>query len=541
MLKAIELRKMNRCVAMYDIRGIQEYIYKNPKIKDVIGASGLVENIIENALTAAIKANPISESESCLLWKNEKAPLPFKDDAKKIQVLFIGGGNAYVLYESGELCYKINKAMSKYIMENTYSLQLAVSVCEKTEDYAADMSNLRNGMETVKAEMKVSKTVGAMPVMQIEIKTGLPAVEDNMSTEARLKKQYKEHHKSESNEEKSLDKISKMAVVHLDGNNMGLRIRNLMESTDSYEDAVNRMRAISFSISNSYEKVFKEMKTEMLSERNEGDKSNRIEGDEPTVIREIVVAGDDITYVCNADIAIKSVEYYCKKISGYTMNMFLKNDSTCSVPSEQDIEEYGFSVCCGIAFVGSHFPFSIAYDVAENCCDEAKDRGKRYAKEIHEKTNSYNENRCGNFIDFQVCKDISCRDLYMTRSREYYTPDGDSLLLRPYYIETEYDPKEMKDMLSDKPFAFKYLVEYIRFFNDADTMPRSLSKKLRNHYCLGKNMVDVDAAFLYSRNWKLPDNAGNATEATRTAFWIKGLNDDHMTARYFDALELMDV
>lgn len=42
--------------------------------------------------------------------------------------------------------------------------------------------------------------------------------------------------------------------------------------------------------------------------------------------------------------------------------------------SKENIKRYGFSVCAGIAYVHSHFPFYIGYEVAEACCDSAKDR-----------------------------------------------------------------------------------------------------------------------------------------------------------------------
>ena len=42
------------CVlAMYDVRGIQAYIFRTNKVKDIIGASRLVEDIIRDAFTAS--------------------------------------------------------------------------------------------------------------------------------------------------------------------------------------------------------------------------------------------------------------------------------------------------------------------------------------------------------------------------------------------------------------------------------------------------------------------------------------------------------
>lgn len=62
------------------------------------------------------------------------------------------------------------------------------------------------------------------------------------------------------------------------------------------------------------------------------------------------MAGDDITFVCNAKLAIPAVRYFLENLG-----------------NEKD-----YSACGGIAFFNSHFPFSDAYQVAEACCDSAK-------------------------------------------------------------------------------------------------------------------------------------------------------------------------
>lgn len=42
-------------LVMYDVRGIQEYIFRTAKVKDAIGASGIVEDIIYKVLFHAVK------------------------------------------------------------------------------------------------------------------------------------------------------------------------------------------------------------------------------------------------------------------------------------------------------------------------------------------------------------------------------------------------------------------------------------------------------------------------------------------------------
>lgn len=241
---------MEKVVAMYDIRGIQKYIYRTQKVKDAMGASALVENIIEDALKEATKGY-----EAELKWHDKEEALPFVEKDIACQVLFIGGGNAYVLFQKEEICKEVNQVMSRYILEKTYSLQLASAHVPKSENYSEDYKRLHEEMNCVKANIKNAKPIGALPIMQTEIKTGYPLTvideqEGLVSTETKIKNDNKRKRISEDDEkifdnlvyEKGID--SNLAVVHIDGNNMGLRIRNLIQDKASYEDAVNEMRKI---------------------------------------------------------------------------------------------------------------------------------------------------------------------------------------------------------------------------------------------------------------------------------------------------------
>lgn len=56
-------------LAMYDVRGIQNYIYKTSKVKDARGASAIVNDIIREALRYALRGESVtSEME----WFDEK-------------------------------------------------------------------------------------------------------------------------------------------------------------------------------------------------------------------------------------------------------------------------------------------------------------------------------------------------------------------------------------------------------------------------------------------------------------------------------------
>lgn len=499
-------------LAMYDVRGIQKYIFKTAKVKDAMGASALVENIISEALEEAVKSEA-SHMQTELKWYNDKGPVKYEERKDlAIEVLFIGGGNACVLYRSEELCLKINRFMSKYVLEQTYSLQLAVAYVKKTSDYAKDYQELYNKMNEIKANMLITKPLGALPIMKVEMKTGYPLCTEQGSTETLLKKKNKKSCLSEK-EEKFFDKLalkkgidSTLAIVHIDGNNMGLRIRELISGKETYSDAVNEIRNISYQIGSQYQSVFEEMNKFFTQKPKKMEKFSGKEF-EP-FIRKIVIAGDDITYVCNAQIALATVEYYCRKISMCTLN---------GQTDKVSIRKYGFSVCAGIAYIGAHFPFSIGYDVAERCCENAKERAKN--------PENLDGMRIGNFVDFQICKNVQVRNLDGIRQRDYQTYSGEQLLTRPYFIPGK-DDKGFKK-LEDKPYHFKHFKKEILYFQDDEKLPRSFAKKIRNTYPQGAFQMQILTQFLNSRGWKMPDGEMK-------------MYDHNKRAKWYDVLEMMD-
>lgn len=510
-------------LAMYDVRGIQNYIFRTAEVKDAIGASAIVENIIEDALKYAVETLSMSKDvhfKVDLEWCSDEDVYEYAEKEEQgadVQVLYIGGGNGFVTYSSRALCRDINKIMAKYVLEQTYSLQLAIAIVDKNGDYSIDYKNLYDEMNRRKANMAFSRPLGALPIMDVEIKTGYPLVTKEGSRETLLKKEAGERVRvSLKHAEKIFDNYvtergvdSTLAVVHIDGNNMGLRIRELMEGYSDYSRAVNVMRRISFQINSCYKNVFQSMSD--YFNQNAGKHSEFDRKETRNFIMKVLTAGDDITYVCNGKIALASVEYFCKQIAGHTLN---------GLNDKESIEKYGFSVCAGIAYIGSHFPFNIGYEVAEACSKCAKDRAK--------KEENMDGKRIGNFVDFQFCKNVRTQNLEDTRQKEYLTSHGEKLLVRPYFISTDADGEGRFKELKKKNYSFDNFRKAVLFFQKSENMPKSFVKTLRNTYPMGKDQMNALYSFIESRNWKLPDESSELYDA------------ESRTAKWYDALEMVD-
>lgn len=533
-------------LVMYDVRGIQDYIYRTSKLKDAIGASAMVGDIIGDALNYAVKrVKDIDDTFSVdLEWFDQNGPTVFEEDYKDVKVLFIGGGNAFVLISSKESAVQINKIMAKYILDRTYSLQLAVAMVKKTENYAEDYRNVFREMVSVKENMIVSQPLGALPIMKVELKTGYPTAYSSLlhtedpdaSTETRLKKTRSDKVRKQLEiEEKKIDSYitekgvdSTVAVVHIDGNNMGMRIRELIQDKKEYTAAVRTMRNISYQINTKFVDVFDSMKE--FFESRSGIQTEYKSKQDNYYIMKVLDAGDDVTYFCNGKIAIATVEYFCREISKYAM-IEVEDENE----RESNLLKNGFSVCAGIAFIGSHFPFSIGYETAENCCEEAKKAAKLNKNIAKVEVDGTQYSRIGNWIDFTFCRNIQAQNIEEMRQQEYRTYSNEQLLLRPYYIATGNDKIDSTfSQLAGEEKSLMSFTDKTQFFQNEKNIPRSQAKALRNMYPNGEKQTEMLAAFLQSRAINMP--GGNEVYT-----YIERNGKSEKCARFYDALEMMDM
>lgn len=479
-------------LAMYDVRGIQNYIFKSNAAKEIVGASALVEKIIIQGIKEYIRSPKEKEKRYYLTdWKRDDPEAFLKDSSVQMQIMFVGGGNAYVLFRKGSVCQEVNRFLARYILDRTYSLNLAVASVLKTDSYSDDYEAINEEMRRVKASMPLSMPVGAMPFMEADSITGYPLTfmesGEHISTEAKLKRDAF----PKQEDEKIFDRMvtekgdsSTLAVFHIDGNSMGNRIKNRMQRINTYGEAIRAMRELSVNISQTFRDTVDKMRAYMDSLTPLVRKDTRHK-----LYREIIVAGDDITFVCNAKIAIPAVEYFLKHIG----------------------DSGEFSACGGIAFFNSHFPFSDAYQVAEACCENAKKKAKKAENKIKDD----NVERIGNFLDFQICTNINAAKLETYRDRHYLI-DGKLCIARPYYVPSVHDTKMNR---KNERYDIEQLMTWMRYFHE---MPRSKAKELRNAIPMGKNEIEKEISFLKSRGYR-------KFEVSEEQYGI-----------WYDALEIMD-
>lgn len=517
-------------LTVYDVTGIQKFIFSSSKLKENFGGSLLVARVMDELLVAAVKQ---ANSKACTDWKNSPDFKMLNEHDIDAEIVYIGGGNAYVAYKDKAASVRTTKAFSKSVFEETYSLTVLSASVEadfEKDDYKIKMKELQKTMDKKKNEF-----IRTSPLKNISItkeSSNLKSVikkekDEFLDTESIIKRnEFIDNHDIYNDQflngekyifPKDLENMGQrkgenhIAVVHIDGNNMGKSIEKALENIKTFRQAVPRMRQISCNIALEYKDAFHQL-IKFIIDRIENNKSlisrlNLSKDNDSTFlpIRPVILNGDDTTFVCDGRIAMCLTEKFLQIID------------------EKQISPLGkTSACGGIAIIGSHFPFDKAYELAEECCSSAKRTAKEYATAHNENVKSW--------FDFHIVYGGLTSELQTIREKTYNVVDlppiKDSkikkyhLLNRPFIV-TEKDHNNSFE---------KFAVTYERFFGKKTVWARSNLKELRNVMIQGKQATELYLKELKSRGKELPDTYQN----------IKNGFFEQDTTPFFDILEASD-
>lgn len=455
-------------LAMYDVRGKQEYIFKTNKLKEIVGGSCIIRDCFKEYLfpsaeeymrrKAKKEGIPLSDDAVCGIYNyndsenepeyiseinkgkefSQKAFERMMQDEKCAaryagEVVYEGGGNFFVLYKDKETCIEINKIFTRKLLKELYTLKVLCTYIELENglvNFIEDRKKLYEKHRISEAEESVICPVNTLPFVQVDEVTSLPLTKYNENTrkkvsteaEAKLAKHLDVY--NEKYGEKDLDKLvtrkgeeSLLAVVYIDGNNMGAKVQNVLGRETSYDQCVKKLRETSEFIQKNYvEDRIKDI-DQMLEEKAK-------KGKKKAGKRLVVFAGDEINLICNARDAYDIAKTYLKGLHQVSWK-----DSTepCSA-------------CAGIAIFHSHAPYAQAYKIAEECCESGKTRMKKLEK-AREKEGKSKE-VC--YIDVHYCQKGIGMSLDDIREKEV-----GGLISKPWLLDMEDEKNTTSKMPED--------------------------------------------------------------------------------------------
>lgn len=181
--------------------------------------------------------------------------------------------------------------------------------------------------------------------------------------------------------------LSKVAVIHIDGNGVGGIMKDLESSMDRVApgvfkaevgcdrddpDALRRfLRAVNERLQNAVEHAFAAAWTR-IDELSEHDDDRAGRGHTVIPVVPVILGGDDVTVITSGDYALPFAAAYLRYYEEATGNDPILRYLT--PPEGQDTGP--MTAAAGVAIVKRNFPFHIAYELAEKLVDRAKKVGK---------------------------------------------------------------------------------------------------------------------------------------------------------------------
>jgi len=303
------------------VQGIQEFIFKTNKLQEIVGASEIVKNIN-------------------IHFKNK-----FENN-KNIKVLLNAAGNIKAIFDDEDKLQEHILEFEKEIMQSAYGITISQAVIKLD-----NTSDLQQNINRLESRLKIQRNKPSIPLdlsinlTKLNPSTAKPLVnKDEDRATSQKRKEYKRflENNPRNKEFKDISDFSntknKIAVIHIDGNGLGQLIPKLKKEYNL------ELSEFSKKLDEATKKAFDDARDDSMS------------------IREIVLGGDDVTVICNADDALRFTKNFLENFERETQKSFTK-----------------LTACAGIAYCNEKYPFHYAVDLAEELCGVAKKHSEREA------------------------------------------------------------------------------------------------------------------------------------------------------------------
>lgn len=510
------------------VQGIQSFIFQTNELKDIVGASELVNAICQSKYNA--KKQPVFSEGLFDEFGNNP------EDS-----ILRAAGNIKYLFKEKSACQKAVREFPKKVMETAPGITISQAVVEI--EYSDD-NDFNTQYETASQELEMklraqrnkpfdSITAGPLACSRSR-KTGLPEVpftsikdpdkEEHFDKATIQKRRYikqvdlinkafyregeSEYRLTEDdvalNISEMTDSNSWIAIIHADGNSLGKLVEKVGKEKEQFKKF---SAALDKSTQEAAYDAFQVVKKTYL------DDSYKIP------MRPIVLGGDDLTMVMRGSLAIPFVEAFLKAFEERTklnLNEILKN--------EPDLEFDRLTACAGIAFVKESYPFYYGYQLAEELCSAAKKDAKKDER-------LRKGGLAPSCLMFHKVQDSFVTNYNDIVERELKPQDDLSFQFGPYYLE-------LNDTFENVTIQKKDGSTKINFANKVSKANRWTIEDLNKSV---KSLKDKDGNALKSnlREWMgmLNDNVGLASQKLdRIEQILKSRKSSHATLETFYTL-----
>ena len=480
------------------IQGIQNFIFQTNKLKEIIGASEIIENICTNFFQDFANIKPQVNNPT---WIQGAA------------------GSIKYIFDSEEQCRKVFLEFPKAVIDYAPGVNITQNVIKIDGPLTkGNFDELETNLKAERNKMSTNTEYGQLATQRLP-RTGFPetqyAIKDESQdyiSRSKLEAQAGSHRLLSKFLPNSIDKseIAKfpsefteitggaknkwLAVIHADGNGLGsilLKLSNSLQGKDESE------------IITSYRDFSIKLETATVNAAKKAlDKSFPRKGD-LIPFRPIILGGDDLTVVISADKALQFVkhflEYFQDETSGELSDFFKKRNL--------DINQ--LTACAGIAYIKESYPFHFSVNMADMLCRDAKNESKAIDHTNPPSSVSFYKVQ-STFISTDrfesiVNRDLTTQDGFCFKYGPYFlnsdkrinindlealavkiTKEGAPKTALREWISARYQSKEKADLILDRLIQILELDPYKEKYIDDFKL-----RKLREDECKSHNIYDL--------------------------------------------------
>lgn len=468
------------------VQGIQEFIFKTNQLQEIVGASEIVKSL---------------EQE-------------FEDFAKinEDNILLNAAGNIKAIFDDKNKLEKVVKEFPKLIMQKAYGITISQAVVEIVgeEPTQEDINELEKKLKIQRNRPSIPLDL-SINIMELAPKTARPLFRQNKQQKsdiatAQKRDAYAKWFSAKRKENKKfvnlkeLSQLSndknKLAVIHADGNGLGQIVPKLADKLSSFSTKLN----------DATKNAFKNVKIKEMR------------------IREIILGGDDLTVICDANYALE-----------FTKN-FLDNfeKETSQIKELKDVGFEKLTACAGIAYCNEKYPFHYAVNLAEALCSATKKHAKAINKDLAPSSLMFHNIQSSNF---QSWEKFIADELTIT------SPTNDKAeIIRcdfgPYYLSQDGQP-----LIAN----FQNTIEAYRCDGSPISRLRSWMSELSKSSQSAINMLDrINDIVKENRKWNckiMENNLKNLySKLSNEKLIVDDKNDDkYNRTPIYDVLQILSV
>jgi hypothetical protein len=355
------------------VQGIQSFIFQTNKLKEIIGASEIIEDI-------------------CTTFFEEKCP-----NYSEGNVYVKAAGTIRYIFDKKEDCEKHVLNFPKQVMEYAPGISISQAVVEIGDDESNPLQQLEDHLSIQKNRctsilngmglmvFETARRTGGLGVDYKKTRKGENEVLDwaqqkkvqkaEQANNALFSKVHGARIKKESfpldiEDMIKDEKNSWIAIVHADGNDLGSKIMNMAEMKLDAQHFLNVMKAFSKRLNDATVQAAKlAYENVILKDFKQGDSK-------VVAFRPVILGGDDLTAIIRGDLALEFTNEFLNAFEEKSKEHFntFSEDLNLRVNPFSD----GLTACAGIAYIKASYPFHYGVSLSEKLCKTAKEASKKF-------------------------------------------------------------------------------------------------------------------------------------------------------------------